>query len=254
MSNNSQTNIPLPTKYQSSSDLIMENKFTLSNTLNYVLIKMIDTFMDGKNVFKRITRDLYVIRLSLYAIIALVVVYMVLNIYQILANMFGKPCKRDTPTSTTNTPQPKTVERFDHLEQVSQLDPQEPVESFYPHEPTGANGDIIEKYSAYEEPTDAVNTYDTDTLFENLNALNATLYVADNCKYCSHQAEILGETKDTLKTKINLVNCVQDGVFQESCKNVDLQGFPTWECGGHMYTGSQTADDLNNIVAQNSIG
>ena len=40
------------------------------------------------------------------------------------------------------------------------------------------------------------------------------------------QAEILGETKETLARKIHVIDCVKDGVFQEECKNVDLQGFP----------------------------
>ena len=235
--------------------LIMENKFTLSNTLNYVLIKMIDAFMDGKNMFKKITRDLYVVRLSLYAIIALVVVYMVLNIYQILANLFGNKCPSQSPSaspSASSSASPSATPSASSQSTNTTARKPKTVERFYPQEPTGANGDIIENYSAFEDPTDSVNTYDTLSLFENLNAVNATLYVADNCKYCSQQAEILGETKDSLKTKINMVNCVQDGVFQESCKNVDLQGFPTWECGGHMYTGAQSVDNLNNIVAQNS--
>ena len=115
----------------------------------------------------------------------------------------------------------------------------------------GANGTFIEKYSPYEDPTDAIETYDTVKLLNNLNSVNATLYVADNCKFCTQQADTLGESKETLAQKINVVNCVEDGVLLDHCKNIDISGFPTWECNGNLYTGAQSVKALYNIVAQN---
>ena len=235
-----------------------EIKFTLTDTLNYVLIQIFAAYMDGKNLFKKLSRDLYIFRISIYAIIVLVVVYMILNIYKIVASFFKPTCKyvpngsngsnvynnSNVTSSATSTPtQPTrnhaTNERSPHVFNT-------------PSEPSGANGVIIEKYSAFEDPTDSVETYDKNALFKNLNTVNATLYVADNCKYCTQQAEILGETKESLSTKIKMVNCVKDGVFLDHCKHKELQGFPTWECGGNMYTGSQTIQELNTIVMQNS--
>lgn len=118
------------------------------------------------------------------------------------------------------------------------------------------NNIIIEKYSSFNEDTMEENTNkvsaSNDDLFSMLNQVNATLYVADNCTYCSQQAEILGETKDTLKKKINVVNCVVNGVFQDACKSQELEGFPTWKCNNNTYIGAKSVKELNAIVAQNS--
>ena len=183
-------------------------------------------------------------------VIALIVVFLLMYLYNVLSNVESPTRFIGATNADANTKADANTNTTNHVNTTANESniANTPVN---PSEPTGANGPLIEKYSPYEDPTDSVNTYDNVSLFNNLNAVNAKLYVMDDCVHCTRQAELLGETKETLSNKINMVNCIQDGVFMDHCKNVDIKGFPTWECNGNIYTGAQSAQSLNDIVAQN---
>lgn len=65
---------------------------------------------------------------------------------------------------------------------------------------------------------------DIKGLVDCLLAKNVKLYISSDCSYCSQQKEIFGE----YFSKIDYVNCEENGDWSEDCRKEEINSVPTW--------------------------
>lgn len=80
-------------------------------------------------------------------------------------------------------------------------------------------------------------------LAEHLTAAGAKMYGAYWCSHCQDQKELFGQEA---VQKLSYVECEVGGKNPqpELCKSKQIQGYPTWEINGQMYSGVQSLEKL----------
>jgi glutaredoxin len=83
-------------------------------------------------------------------------------------------------------------------------------------------------------------------LAKHLKKIKAKMYGAFWCPYCTKQKEMFGKEAFPLVTYIE---CDPRGENPrpDLCTKAGVQGFPTWEIKGKIYSGMLPLDDLANI-------
>ncbi|MBW4555063.1 MAG: hypothetical protein KME59_03825 [Trichormus sp. ATA11-4-KO1] len=80
-------------------------------------------------------------------------------------------------------------------------------------------------------------------LAQHLQQTHAKLYGAYWCSHCYEQLYLFGQQALSL---INRIECDPQGKNSqpELCKVARIEGYPTWEINGNIYTGLQSLDNL----------
>ena len=91
-----------------------------------------------------------------------------------------------------------------------------------------------------------VSTPESIKLAAHLKKVNAKLYGAYWCSHCYEQKATFGAAATKMLT---YVECAADGYKSErtTCKDKEIQGYPTWEIKGKLYPGEQTLEELAEI-------
>ena len=76
-----------------------------------------------------------------------------------------------------------------------------------------------------------------------LTSKNITMYSAYWCPHCHDQKQLFG--KEAVK-ELTLIECAQDGKDNqyELCRKKAIDGFPSWEINGKIYSGVKDLNDL----------
>ena len=76
-----------------------------------------------------------------------------------------------------------------------------------------------------------------------LNENNIKMYSAYWCPHCHDQKQLFG--KKAVKELV-VVECAQDGKNSqyELCREKQIEGFPSWEINGEIYSGTKDLNDL----------
>ena len=83
-------------------------------------------------------------------------------------------------------------------------------------------------------------------LARHLRKIGAKFYGAFWCGYCARQKSVFGQA--ALKS-IRYIECDPRGVNPRTqlCRQVGIQGYPTWEIKGRFYRGYYSLEDIANI-------
>ena len=78
---------------------------------------------------------------------------------------------------------------------------------------------------------------------EFLSAKNIVMYSVYWCSHCYEQKQLFGE--EAVK-KLNVIECDKEGKDNQHdlCVKKDIEGFPTWEINGNLYSGQKDLNDL----------
>jgi len=84
-------------------------------------------------------------------------------------------------------------------------------------------------------------------LATDLKSLDAKLYTAFWCSHCYDQKQTLG--KEAMEI-VKYIECDRQGLNSRRslCQERNVKGYPTWEIGGVLYAGTQSIEDLEEIV------
>jgi len=76
-----------------------------------------------------------------------------------------------------------------------------------------------------------------------LRANDIAMYTAYWCPHCHDQKQLFG--KEAVK-QLNVIECAQDGKDNqyELCREKEIDGFPSWEINGEIYSGVRDLNDL----------
>jgi hypothetical protein len=87
------------------------------------------------------------------------------------------------------------------------------------------------------------STEATIGLAKHLQKIGAKMYGAYWCPHCHHQKDAFGKEAAQL---VPYIECDPKGVKPqtEMCKAANVQGFPTWEIKGKLYSGNQPLETL----------
>jgi glutaredoxin len=70
------------------------------------------------------------------------------------------------------------------------------------------------------------------------------------CKFCSQQKELLGKQAFG-SNNVEYVECSEDGKNSQAnalCREKDIQGYPSWEINGRVYSGKRTLEEMEVMV------
>jgi hypothetical protein len=83
-------------------------------------------------------------------------------------------------------------------------------------------------------------------LAKHLTAIGAKEYGAFWCPHCFEQKQLFG--KEAFG-EVTYVECDPQGVAPKPqlCKDAGIEGFPSWEIKGQLYSGTQTLDKLAEL-------
>ncbi len=73
-----------------------------------------------------------------------------------------------------------------------------------------------------------------------LTEKQVTMYGTDWCKYCQQQKGMFGKSFKY----VNYVNC---DFNEQECDTAGVQGYPTWEINGEVYSGVQPLEYLSSL-------
>ena len=82
-------------------------------------------------------------------------------------------------------------------------------------------------------------------LARHLRAIDARMYGAYWCPYCSRQEDLFGNAF----SEINYIECDPRGenAQPQLCRSASVQGYPTWEINGQFYPGMRSLQELANL-------
>ncbi|MEB3212018.1 MAG: vitamin K epoxide reductase family protein [Leptolyngbyaceae bacterium] len=83
-------------------------------------------------------------------------------------------------------------------------------------------------------------------LAQHLQDIGATKYSAYWCPHCQQQRELFGREAFEY---IDTVECAEDGqnAQPQLCRQKGIQGFPTWEINGELYSGARPLGELADL-------
>ena len=91
-----------------------------------------------------------------------------------------------------------------------------------------------------------VNKDSRISLAEHLSNNGAVMYSAYWCPHCHDQKEMFGQ--EGVK-KLKVIECAEDGKNnqRELCQAKGIEGYPSWEINGEIYSGVISLKELANI-------
>ena len=92
-------------------------------------------------------------------------------------------------------------------------------------------------------PITTVSTPGTIDLAKYLKSSGAVMYGAYWCPHCHEQKELFGKEANA---ELAYVECDAGGINPQPdlCRSKGIQGYPSWEIKGELYSGRQTLDEL----------
>lgn len=83
-------------------------------------------------------------------------------------------------------------------------------------------------------------------LAQHLQEIGATKYSAYWCPHCQQQRELFGREAFEY---INSIECAEDGqdAQPQLCRDAGVQGFPSWEINGTLYSGARPLSELADL-------
>lgn len=89
-------------------------------------------------------------------------------------------------------------------------------------------------------------TIDPTALAQHLRKINAKMYGAFWCPYCTRQKELFGARGAEL---INYIECDQRGNNPQPqlCRSAKIQAYPTWEINGQQFQGAKSLAELARL-------
>lgn len=83
-------------------------------------------------------------------------------------------------------------------------------------------------------------------LAEHLQSTGAAVYVSEGCSWCQLQKRLFGDAIQY----VNVVYCYGSPEInpqRELCLEKGVSVTPTWEIGGHLYTGAKSLEELASL-------
>ncbi len=112
----------------------------------------------------------------------------------------------------------------------------------------GANG--LSETAPGTTPSNEAASTNADLTFEqslatHLQETGAVMYGAYWCPFCAEQKEMFGDAA----AELPYVECDPDGENPEPerCAAQDLEGYPSWEIDGELYTGMLSLQELAEL-------
>jgi glutaredoxin/phage tail protein X len=84
-------------------------------------------------------------------------------------------------------------------------------------------------------------------LARHLKQIDAKMYGAFWCPYCTEQRRLFG--RQAFNLYINYIECAPEGYQSqpEVCKTEKIEGYPTWKINGKTYMGVQSLEELAKL-------
>lgn len=110
---------------------------------------------------------------------------------------------------------------------------------------SGANGGSTVEVGA-PPPTTTTSGPSEIALAEHLTRVGAKEYGAYWCPHCFDQKQLFGAEA---AKKLNYIECDPEGQNAQpsACQAAGIQGYPTWEINGELYSGTQSLETLAEI-------
>lgn len=80
-----------------------------------------------------------------------------------------------------------------------------------------------------------------DAFAEYLTEQGAIMYGTEWCSHCKNQKALFGDS-------FRYINYVDCDINREVCVDAGVQGFPTWEINGELYSGEQSLERLSQLT------
>lgn len=90
-----------------------------------------------------------------------------------------------------------------------------------------------------------VNQSFAGRLANHLQQINAKMYGAYTCPFCRKQKELFGQAAD----RVPYIECAPNfpNAQPELCRQKNIEGYPTWEIKGSMYSGLRSLNELADL-------
>lgn len=110
---------------------------------------------------------------------------------------------------------------------------------------SGVEGDGV-RDRTLGPPVTTVSTSSEIALAEHLSKTGAKMYGAYWCPHCHDQKQLFGN--EAFK-KVKYLECAPDATNNQVdlCKAANLEGFPSWEINGKIYSGTKSLSELADL-------